>query len=164
MDAATAATIVGNLAIALSLVVALVFGIAQTRSAARDRKERLTIETVRSFQTREFSAQFLRVSRRAPPPTAAEFAKLPEQEQIDHVHFSYQMELIGLLVHDGTLDVGLVEKTLGDFVVNAWERYAPVLRDMRVANEDPYLGEYFEWLATRMEALMREKPRAPAYA
>ena len=41
-----------NITLALSLVVGLVFGIAQVRAAARDRRERLTLETVRNSQTR----------------------------------------------------------------------------------------------------------------
>jgi hypothetical protein len=45
-------TLLANLALALSFIVGLVFGIAQVRAAARDRKERLTLETLRNFQTR----------------------------------------------------------------------------------------------------------------
>ncbi|HET9823963.1 MAG TPA: hypothetical protein VFP87_01445 [Chitinophagaceae bacterium] len=44
--------IVANLALALSLVVALIFGIAQVRAASRDRRERLTLEPLRNVQTR----------------------------------------------------------------------------------------------------------------
>ena len=37
--------LIANIALALSFIVALVFGIAQVRAAARDRRERLTLET-----------------------------------------------------------------------------------------------------------------------
>ena len=47
-------TVIANIALALSFIVGLVFGIAQTRAAARDRRERLTLETLRELQTREF--------------------------------------------------------------------------------------------------------------
>ena len=43
-------TVIANIALALSLVVGLVFGIAQVRAAARDRRERLTLETLGNFQ------------------------------------------------------------------------------------------------------------------
>ncbi len=48
-------TFIANVALALSFVIALIFGIAQVNTANRDRRERLTIETLRNFQTREFA-------------------------------------------------------------------------------------------------------------
>jgi hypothetical protein len=44
--------ICANLALTLSLIVAIIFGIVQVRIAARDRRERLTLDTLRRFQTR----------------------------------------------------------------------------------------------------------------
>jgi hypothetical protein len=60
------------------------------------------------------------------------------------------------------VDVELVERTLGDFVVRAWEKYRPVIEDMRTKLSDPYLAEYFQRLAESVARLMREQPRAPA--
>jgi len=51
--------IVANLALTLSLIVAVVFGIAEVRSAERDRRERLTLETLHNFQTHEFAVSFI---------------------------------------------------------------------------------------------------------
>src|ERR1700761_4695940 len=48
-------TFIANIALAVSAVIALIFGIVQVRSAARDRQERLTLEALRNFNTREFS-------------------------------------------------------------------------------------------------------------
>ena len=47
--------IIANLALTLLLIVAMIFGIAEVRAAARDRRERLTLETLHNFQTREFA-------------------------------------------------------------------------------------------------------------
>lgn len=164
MDAEQVATIVGNLAIALSFLVALVFGIAQIRGAARDRRERLTLETIRSFQTRELAAYFHRFRTHDVPATTEAFYALPADEQVSLIHYAQEMEMLGLLVHDGMIGLDLVERTLGDFVSNSWRKYAPLFGAMRQENGDPYLAEYFQWLAERIEARMREKPRTPAYA
>ncbi len=43
--------IIANIALALSVVIALVFGIAQVKAAERDRRERYTLETLRAFST-----------------------------------------------------------------------------------------------------------------
>ena len=53
---------VANVAIALTFVAALVFGIAQVRAAARDRRERLTLEALHTFQTREFAGLMPRLA------------------------------------------------------------------------------------------------------
>ncbi len=46
-------TLLANISLALTFVVGLIFGIAQVRAAARDRRERLTLETLRALLTRE---------------------------------------------------------------------------------------------------------------
>ena len=163
MDAETAATIVGNLAIALSFVVALVFGIAQVRTAARERRERLTIETIRAMQSRDMAAHFHRIRVTPPPRTMQELYAMSDEEQISLIQFAQEMEMLGLLVYDGIIDVDLVERTLGDFVKNSWEKSRPLFEQMRAEVHDPYLAEYFEWLAKRLDQRMRDAPRTPAY-
>lgn len=51
-------TNIANLALTLSFIVALIFGIAQVKAAKRDRRERLTLEMLRQFQTRDFVELF----------------------------------------------------------------------------------------------------------
>ncbi len=65
-------------------------------------------------------------------------------------------------MYDGLIELSLVERTLGDYVAYSWERYKPFTYDGRRA--DPYMNEYFEWLAHRLEEYMRNNPRQPAYA
>ena len=96
-----------------------------------------------------------------PPDTLAKLAELPPNEHVDIVHFYQEMESLGLMVDERMLDLDLVEKLLGSFVVDAWARYEPIIRSGREA--DPYLAEYFEALAVRLDRRMRTKPRVPAY-
>jgi len=152
-------TVIGNIAIALSLVVALIFGIAQVRAAARDRAERLTLETLRNFQTREFAELLNYVTTREMPRTQAQLRARPDAEQILFIQLGQQMESLGLLVAEKLIDIDLVDKTLGSFVVTAWEKYQPVFLDMRA--NDPFIGEYFQWLAALIGRRMRDNPRKP---
>ena len=39
-------TLLANVALTLTFIVALIFGVAQVRAAARDRRERLTLEKI----------------------------------------------------------------------------------------------------------------------
>ena len=62
-------TLIANIALAVSAVIALVFGIVQVQSATRDRQERLTLEALRNFNTREFSELMNYVTAHDIPPT-----------------------------------------------------------------------------------------------
>src|SRR5215470_8188232 len=109
-------TIIANLALTLSFIVALIFGIAQVNAAGRDRKERLTLEAMRNFQSREFAELISYVSSHKMPSTFEELRTLPENERVLLIQFGQQMEMLGMLVAERIIDVDLVDKTLGSFV------------------------------------------------
>jgi hypothetical protein len=155
--------LLANIALTLSFIAALVFGVVQLREAAGDRKERLTLETLRSVQTREFAELILFINLRSFPTTGKELNALPMEDQAKIVQFAQQMESLGLLVEEGYLDMQLVDKTLGSFVTTAWRKYCPMFTDMRETMGDPFLGEYFQWLAEQIEKNMRERPRKPVF-
>src|SRR6266699_1394691 len=144
-------TLLANLALALSFIVGLVFGIAQVRAAARDRRERLTLETLRNFQTREFAELMHHITTKEMPKTFEELRARPAQEQIMFIQFAQQMESLGILVAEQLINIDLVDKTLGSFVITAWEKYKPAFLDMREKMPDPYMGEYFQWLSERID-------------
>ena len=52
-------SVIADLALTLSLVVAIIFGVAQVNAVKKDRRERLTLETLRNFQSREFAELIL---------------------------------------------------------------------------------------------------------
>ena len=150
-----------NLALALSLIVALVFGIAEVKAAARDRHERFTLETLRNFQTREFAELINYVTRSNMPASRKEMEELPQNERVIFIQLAQQMESLGLLVAEKLIDLDLVDKTLGSFVTTSWQKYKKIFLAMR--EQDPFLGEYFQWLAEKIDERMRENPRKPFY-
>jgi hypothetical protein len=156
-------TLIANVALALSFVIALVFGIAQVNTANRDRRERLTIETLRNFQTREFAELILFVNSHNMPTNSKEMNALPLKEQVFIIQFGQQMESLGMLVAERLINIDLVDKTLGSFVTLTWEKYKPFFSDLREKQPDPFLGEYFQWLAERIDERMRQNPRRPFY-
>src|SRR5258708_39839646 len=152
---------IANLALALSVIVALVFGIAQVRAAERDRRERLTLDTLRNYQSREFAELINYVLSREMPKSQKELRALPENEQVSFIQLSQQMESLGILVAEGLIDLDLVDKTLGSFVVTLWKRYETMFMTMR--GNDPFLAEYFQWLAGQIDDRMKNSPRKPFY-
>ena len=154
-------TLIANLALTLSFIVGLIFGIAQVKAAARDRRERLTLDTLRHFQTREFSELTLFVISHKAPSTQKGFRMLSTHDQVSYFQFSQEMESIGLLVAEKLVDIELVDKTLGSLVTTAWGKYKSMFFDIRKKQPDPFLGEYFQWLAERIGERMRDNPRVP---
>jgi hypothetical protein len=154
-------TLVANIALTLTFVIGLVFGIAQVRAASRDRRERLTLETLRNFQTREFAELLQFVNTAQFPKNQAELDNLPVNQQVMLIQFAQQMESLGILVAENLINLDLVDKTLGTFVVTAWKKYKTMFSLMR--ERDPFLAEYFQWLAERIAERTKKNPRKPFY-
>jgi hypothetical protein len=153
--------LIANVSLALSFIVALIFGIAQVRAASRDRRERLTLEALRTFQTREFAELIHFVTSLDMPSNRKGMQALPVNEQIMLIQFAQEMESLGILVAERLINIELVDKTLGSLVTTAWEKYKILFLDMREKQPDPFLAEYFQWLAERIDERMRENPRKP---
>jgi hypothetical protein len=156
-------TVIANVALTLSFIVAFIFGVAQVKAAARDRRERLTLETLRNFQTREFAELALYINSNDLPLSREGMMNLPINEQAILFQFSQQMESLGLLVAEKLINIDLVDKTLGSFVTTSWEKYKVMFTEIRENQPDPFLGEYFQWLAEQINERMLEKPREPFY-
>ena len=152
-------TNIANIALSISVIVAVIFGITQVKTAARDRRERLTLEMIRQFQTREFAELLNFINRHKLPETNEERRQMPDEDQIKMIQFAQQMESLGLLVAEKLVNIDLVDKTLGSFVTTSWEKYKPMFLAMRA--HDPFLGEYFQWLAEYIDRRMTECPRKP---
>jgi hypothetical protein len=148
-----------NIALTLSVVVAVAFGIAQVRAAARDRRERLTLEALRNFQTRGFAQLMQFVNSHQFPDTREELGKLPTEEQVFYMQFAQEMEMLGILVAERYIEIDLVDKTLGSYVSTSWDKYKKLFQKIR--ETDPFLGEYFQWLAEAIQKRMTEHPRRP---
>src|ERR1700688_3123710 len=131
-------SVIANLALALSFIVGLIFGVVQVRAAARDRRERLTLETLREFQTREFVELLHYISFNDLPSNREGVMALSPNERTLIIQFGQEMESLGILVAERLINVDLVDKTLGSFVVTSWEKNKTLIMDAR--KMDPFLS------------------------
>lgn len=154
-------TLVANVALALSFIVGLIFGIAQVRAAARDRRDRLTLEALRNFQSRDFAELMQYIISHDIPSSREGLRALPAGEQVFFLQFAQEMEMLGILVAEKYIGIDLVERTLGSFVSSSWEKYKTMALSLR--REDPFLNEYFQWLAERIAERMAKEPRMPVH-
>ena len=88
-------TLIANIALTLSVIVAVIFGIAQVKNTAKDRRERLTLDTLRSFQTREFAEILHFINNAKIPASQEEWLNWPDKDQIVFIHMAQQMESTG---------------------------------------------------------------------
>jgi hypothetical protein len=156
-------SLIADISLALSFLVALIFSIAQLRDVARDRKERRTMEALRNFQSREFAELNGKITYQKTPSNLKEFERLPLNEQAKFIQFSEEMESLGILVADQLIEIDLVDKTLGSFVTTSWQKYKIIFEEIREKHSDPFLGEYFQWLAEYINDRMQRHPRKPYY-
>jgi hypothetical protein len=154
---------IANISLALSLIVGLVFGISQARAAARDRRERLTLETLSFIGSRDFAELIQYIDTHEMPKTRQALRALPASEQAMFIQFSMLMENLGILVAEKMVDLDLVDETLGSFVVTTWEKFKPMSINARKEDNEPYMSEYFQWLAETTDARIKANPRPPAY-
>jgi len=154
---------IANISLALSLIVGLVFGVGQARAAARDRRERLTLETLNYFGSREFAELIQYIDTHEMPETRQALRALPPNEQAMFIQFSMLMENLGILVAQKMINVDLVDMTLGSFVSTTWVKFKPMAINTRKEDNEPFMSEYFQWLAETIDARLTANPRQPAY-
>jgi hypothetical protein len=96
------------------------------------------------------------------PADHEELLALQTSEQVHFVQFAQEMEMLGILVAEKYIDLDLVDKTLGSSVSTSCEKYKGLTLGARKA--DPFLNEYFQWLAEKISERMSNNPRKPFHA
>src|SRR4051812_29685026 len=100
--------VLANVALTLSVIVAIVFGIAQVKMSGRDRHERLTLEALRNFQTKEFAELIHYRTTKNFPLTWEEYREWPKEEQVPFIQLQQQMESLGIALAEKLIDFDLV--------------------------------------------------------
>ena len=97
------------------------------------------------------------------PKTYELFNSWTTADKVQFIQLMQQMESLGILLAGKSIDIDLVEKTLGSFVTSSWDKYKPLIIDMRLKHPDPYLAEYFQWMAEKIEKRMYDNKRPPFF-
>jgi hypothetical protein len=158
-----AIAILANIALTLSLIVAIIFGLNEVKTAKRERRERLTIDTLHAFHSREFAELIYFTINDEYPKNYKEWLSWPMEDRVKFIQLTQQMESLGITLSEGMIDIDLVDKTLGSFVSTVWKKFQPLIESMRIELGDPYLSEYFQWIAGLIDKRLKEKPRKPFF-
>jgi hypothetical protein len=143
--------VAANVATALAVIVALVFGIIQVRQNQRKARQEAAVEIIRTAFTPEFGHG-----------TSAVFA-LPDAIGLDDLQargledwqaaltIIHAYELIGWMVYWRLLPLQAVDEIMGGYIRRSWTKLGKAVAEERARSGSPNTGEWFQWLAEQLE-------------
>jgi hypothetical protein len=141
--------VLATIGASMPVAVAIVFGILTLRQWQRTRYLTAAAELVKMMQTPEFSrsiALILELPERAEPESVAR-----DPATVTAIyHISHVFESLGVLVFHRQLPLHLVDRLVGGYVRASWRRVGPYVETRR-ARMGAMFGEWFHWLAERLE-------------
>ena len=141
---------IANLATALAVLIAVVFGLIEMRRARRDREERAAFAAVQAILTPEWMRSML-VVHNIPDNTDAAMIEA-EARTLDAVSaVGIILEGLGYSVYARIVPLHVVGDLMGGTVRLAWRKLRPFVEEERRRTGSKKTFEWFEWLATQVE-------------
>jgi hypothetical protein len=147
----------------LAVVAGLVFAGLQVRGAQQQRSREASLVLARSTQSVEYM-KALRLIMSLPDGVSMEDLADRLGEQQDLVWgWTNTMEVLGILVYRREVEMDLVDDFFSGHIATGWRKLSRALAQAREQTQRPTWGEWFEWLANRMEERESLHPPVPAY-
>jgi hypothetical protein len=148
---------------AVAVVVAVGFAMIQVRQHDMRQAREAAMELLHSFQTPEFAKAITLVYGMPDGLTKKEI----EDRLGDDLHLVYAMtttwESIGVLVFRGEISLGLVDDFFSGPITLSWNRLKNYFFTEREEQNRQTIGEWFQWLAERLQAVESVTPPVPAH-
>lgn len=139
-----------NVATAVAVFAALVFGILQIRQMAGQRRETTSIELINKLLTPEFIAGLDLILQLPPASSPARIRGDPALRlAVLHVDFTY--ETAGVLVYERMVPLHVVDRMTGGMLRAGWERVRPYIEEERRLQGRENPGEWWQWLYERVK-------------
>lgn len=148
-----------NVAQALAVVVAVVFGIVQVRHYLRAQQREAAFALMRSLQTPEMLRGLLLLDAL---PEGLSGGEIEDRFGDDFLYIQALLgtwESLGILVFHGEVGLDLVDDFYSGPIVQSWEKLGGLVEDVRKRTGRETRWEWFQWLAERM--IEREADAAP---
>jgi hypothetical protein len=137
---------IGGVATAITVIIAVVFGMVQFRQIESQRRQAATqhyLGALTDAQVIGAVQRLLKLPDDAHPEAVASDAKL--QEEV--VHLDWVMEQVGLFVYSRAADLHDVDRVLGGFTRDVWRKVRRYVEAERA--HWPNFGEWWQWLVER---------------
>jgi hypothetical protein len=136
------------------IAVTAILGVYQLRQLRDQRRDTAAIGLVRSIQD-DTLAQAYRTVFLHPDDAGFDTSALV---------LGFRFEMLGLLVHRGTIPFETAEQLIGGLVLGTWRRLRKTVGTTRSTLQWPTYMEWFQWLAEPAAARCLNQRRAPARA
>ncbi len=146
----------------LAIASGVIFGIAEVRRARIDRRDAAALHIFDSSFTVENMSALLRIFD-LPENASADIVYANEDLVYQAQSISTQMESWGIQVFHNKIELHTLDLMIGSAVRVAWNR----LRNFNIAQRKKYntngIGEWFQWLAERLEEYPAPEKEVGAY-
>lgn len=145
-----------------AIVCSVVFAGLQIRNAQNQRSREAQLLLVRSFQTPEF------INAMGVLLTLPEgLSKKELEERLGDksgllLFWSGTMESLGILVYRREITMDLIDDYFSGPIVFGWRRLRRYMDDVRKESGRETMGEWFQWLAERLQERESKTPPVPA--
>jgi hypothetical protein len=135
----------------LAIVSGVVFGLAEIRRARQVRTDLAAVNIFTSLlQTKNIGVVSMLLQ--VPENASAEFFTKDPELINQSMQVSLQIESWGFLVFKGNIDLRTLDYMVGGVVRKLWNRLHNLIFFLRQSNNDPSVGEWFQWLAEHLES------------
>src|SRR5678816_992596 len=141
---------IANVATALTVLIALAFGVIERRRARLEREERAAFTAVKAILSAEWMKSMIVVHSIPDGSTAAEIEADPRVLEAAH-SVGVILEGLGYSVYARIVPLRVVADLVGGTVRLAWRKLKPYIEEERRRSGSQKTFEWFQWLAIQLE-------------
>ena len=141
---------VANLATALTVLIAVIFGLVEMRRARRDREERAAFTAVQALMSPEWMSSSMTVAAIPEGASAAEIEGDPRALEAA-LKIATIMEGLGYSVFARIVPLSVADDLIGGMARLSWRKFRPFAEAERERTGSQNSWEWFQWLAEQLE-------------
>jgi hypothetical protein len=153
MDLSTLA----NIATALTVLTAVIFGLIETRRLRRDREERAALEAVHAMLTPAFMDSFLLIQTILPDDASPHDVESSMETLRAARSVGLVVEGLGYAVFEHIVPLRVVDNLVGGNIRIIWRKLRRYIDFERQRTGSQKTFEWFQWLAQQLERYERGK-------
>lgn len=139
-----------NIITTVSVVLGIAFGLLQLRHSTQKRRDYAAVDIVRTVQTqsvRRAVSLILKLPKDTDPDLIRNDPKLLKAA----LAVDSACEMWGCMVFEQIVDHHLLDRMVGGWVRGTWSRLHKWVESERIINQNPNVGEWWQWLFELIE-------------
>lgn len=142
---------IANIATALTVLTAVIFGLIETRRLRRDREERAAMEAVHAMLTPAFMDSFLLIQTILPDDASPTDVESSMETLRAARSVGLVIEGLGYAVFERIVPLRIVDNLVGGNIRVIWRKLRPYIEFERQRTRSQKTFEWFQWLAEQLE-------------